>query len=849
MNSLDAPTFISNWTLAESAKTSIYDGITANEYIDPTLVDGFIHSNQGISYHKVGKYKGMPYDNEQQMIIKYRGLNVKDNQYSMKYSRAKHGWGRIQPEGNLSLSKIHRPTRHAFSSLYKDKDMNNCQPNMLCQIARSNGTPMIALEKYCADYKTVRQEIIDHHQLKDIFRKDESGKDTTDMLISAKDQAKNLPLRLTFGGCYAQWCREYNVKGCQIVAMSAVEMEIIKVIDVVFKSNPSLIKDVRSANKKKYDGKTADGKKRSVMGLFAQTLEKVAQESSICYFIQQTSHKLQDIIPCQDGFMHLDNGDDIDVAELSVPCSQLGLSIKWEEKLFDKPVLVVPYSRSEEQIYQDMNDENILHGKIPIVDECVEHDAHCAELLLQAIGNRIVKSKGTLYFKPNNIWLVERNTEDFLLQYILKCNLYTINKQGDQIPYSRNVPKAKNILVALLVNVPHDNNLWIDLHSSTEGKICFKNGVLDIPTKVFTSWKLNPNVQSCVVIDRDYIPFHKTTESMIVYNRIYNNILRTQFGTNVDKFLKIISRMLAGHMTDKAWIQYTGNRNCGKGILYELLSYSFGTDYISSFNIENIIASKKTMEADRLLHWAIPLAYSRIAVTQETPNDGSLYCGKVIKSVTSGGDTQRARKLNCEPIEFKFGAGIMSMSNNKLRADNDDVLDTCHEFTSCVQYMSQNDISAVSDATTLNEDEEDVNIDNADAMAYIKANIHVADDRMKGLVRSPIYMQAFFQIILDHYTNSKVSFATSTKTISKSKHLVLLQHVIKEVGGKLSNRDLKRIIHAREWKMGKMEMHAMMTDLGCSYDKKQCWWNGIRERCDVELAVTVEPDTAVIEDY
>ena len=71
-----------------------------------------------------------------------------------------------------------------------------------------------------------------------------------------------------------------------------------------------------------------------------------------------------------------------------------------------------------------------------------------------------------------------------------------------------------------------------------------------------------------------------------------NDIFEPLFGLDdVDMALHFLSRAVAGHFEDKIWASYLGNRNCGKGILYDLFAYAF-EKYIGPVDLPNFTGVK-----------------------------------------------------------------------------------------------------------------------------------------------------------------------------------------------------------------------------------------------------------------
>jgi hypothetical protein len=315
---------------------SIFCGANCYEVVNPELVNGFIVNKMGIKFHKTGKFKNMPYKNEQELLINYqRNYIANSNKIKVEYIMARHKWGRVQPIGSLSLSLFHRPTRHSFcADNYVDYDMVNAQPSVINQVCMQHNIENKQCMAYCSDPKKWRYSIAEQHHLKPILNKD------TGVVLSPYEQAKKLFISLSFGGSYSEWMKTYNAQGGEIIEILEMEKELLNVMDIIYKKNSDIIDDVSNETWKK---KSTQAKKRSIMGLWAQSVEKLLQESCIMKICSEFGLQLESIVPCQDGFMILKkDNENIHRNVLQIMESHIndlfGLNIKWEIKPFDEPL-------------------------------------------------------------------------------------------------------------------------------------------------------------------------------------------------------------------------------------------------------------------------------------------------------------------------------------------------------------------------------------------------------------------------------------------------------------------------------------------------------------------------------
>lgn len=280
--------FMTGWTLAKPK--SIFHNKKMQEIAPYNQVLGFLQGNLGVSYVGQRRYNHlveMGIHNEKIQIEKYKNIFDREKRaFQTSQNLAKHGWGRCQPKDHLSLSVIHRPTRHTLAQeAYMDIDMCCAHPQILVEICRLNNVAGMvpAIAEYVANSKRYRHELMEMHGV-------------------SYDVAKQLPLRLMFGGDYNAWKKDFGVEDTvQLELMKDYQTQITAVSEIVHANNPKIVKDVLKATPEKWTNDFA--KKRGVMSLWCLTLERLIQEAAISHLVENQGFILEDIVPCQDGFM------------------------------------------------------------------------------------------------------------------------------------------------------------------------------------------------------------------------------------------------------------------------------------------------------------------------------------------------------------------------------------------------------------------------------------------------------------------------------------------------------------------------------------------------------------------
>lgn len=303
--------FANNWTLDKKVFCkSIYKRTTDLVERPPVrMVDAFLADpNLGIKFQKRHPQKAS-FDNEKAHVSNYRELyDPDDGFFHVTVSLPKHKWGRVKPQDHLSLSVMHRPTRHAFcSGVYIDIDMINAHPRILRAIVMQNeyNTPdgsrleLPCLSRYIDECKTVRKEVAAFHQC-------------------SEESVKKLHISLGNGGSYEAWVREYDIKHPLIANneiermdwIDSYEKEMSRVMNIVYANNPQIFVDILAYDSDRLQGfKTREDKlakkKRTTMAMWSQTIERAIQECMIKHLVDAGYSTLEDIVPCQDGFMML----------------------------------------------------------------------------------------------------------------------------------------------------------------------------------------------------------------------------------------------------------------------------------------------------------------------------------------------------------------------------------------------------------------------------------------------------------------------------------------------------------------------------------------------------------------
>ena len=471
------------------------------------------------------------------------------------------------------------------------------------------------------------------------------------------------------------------------------------------------------------------------------------------------------------------------------------------------------YERISKLFAIKKSEKEQAEAKLVSTDRIVETDTEAALLILQDLSGRIIYADGRTFIKKMHIWTSnDEESKHFILDTILKSNIKKAGKK-DPVPYAQNVKPAECIYKAICTIIKNtfanDNIFYQKLHSTTKGRICFLDGVLDFVSKKFYLWNdKDLEIYSTQIINYEFASYF-ANQDLELQNHIIDTLLKPLFGDKTNRALHFLSRGIAGNCEDKNWATYLGNRDCGKGVLYDLLFSAFG-QYVKTFELSNILYERKRQdnnEISRKLYWLLDFEFIRLAISQETPDKDSTQIanGKMIKKLAGGGDTHVARR-NYDRVDtyFNIDATFMIMGNDPLRVDTQDCFEHCVQFASCVKFQTAEEIEYVKQ-TALDPRE--------------WADLRIKDLSLKSKVQLMEWKYAIIMILYNNYHK----FPVNIETIAEDEDEVPLRRLIFEtfeLTGNLEDDFLPVEIVVSKLRQTKKKVITEMTGLGI--EKRKC---------------------------
>ena len=329
--------------------------------------------------------------------------------------------------------------------------------------------------------------------------------------------------------------------------------------------------------------------------------------------------------------------------------------------------------------------------------QIAEGDDDAGKMAFDLLNHRLKYCCGGMYFKQDHLWIssledIKSSIQTFLMY---KSKIYKEDAKGNITRFVQNLKPAKAI-AEVVMNLAKENpepEFYEKFHSTTRGKLCFKNGVLDFTRRRFTRWddiKPEDEVFSTIFINRNFNPIKKKA----VMEEVVERIFKPLFGDDYETAITMLSRMMAGHVEDKIWALYIGNRNCGKGVLEAYFRSTFG-DYITAISSDLFInkGSREGITDVKDMGWLMDCEFRRMAFMSESlekvVSDGNKY-----KAFMSGGDWKKGRRMRENSRDFKIQTSVFDARNGKININPKDALETCVQFTSVKMFKSKKYIDA-----------------------------------------------------------------------------------------------------------------------------------------------------------
>jgi hypothetical protein len=680
-----------------------------------------------------------------------------------------------------------------------DIDQRKGHPTLLLAVAEANEVYLPAYKKYLLEgnFDKIVADMSAYYSIE--------GENPID-----KKDIKWLFNKTIYGGGHKKWVEDI-VEGCRskdgkkICKRTPKEMknrdnphpfyqefykDTQKIIDLVYLNNDEIknivCKDIKETDAMILAGKDFEWKRKNrVLSYFCGVLENEITYKAYKYLVD--NHIIQKGF-CDWGFdgitfphpapytdfdFHLKEMNEYVRKQTGMP------SITFVRKEFDDEEVIMPLIEERRNIavavpltdvpmvdgvaiteQEVLNDDSMSQASSTHLNGVIDDDNEGAEMIYNAIKERFKLCGGNIFFKQTNIWVnSKQKIDNHLLHYILtKTNLMKMSagKCPSPKPYSTNVGGAKALREAVYAKLyveGEDNTLLQKFITTTRGKLCFLDGVLDFTYvnpetqakgKFYTWADVNFPYYTPVQIERNFADYFATFDPAVI-KEIKDKIFVNLFGEHdCKKALAFFARGVAGHFEDKTWALYIGNRNCGKGVVDCLAKSALG-QYHGSVEAQNLLCNSsrilKQEQPEKQMAFAMDFQFCRLVFSQELPpppkNKSIKINADIIKKLNSGGDMLKGkRNYDVNITEFINQARMVVMANDCPTLTNDDALQTCCEFNSTISFKTQ----------------EEIDVMKANGKAdIILQQFKVADPLIKDKCRTDEWCNAFIMLMVQSY--------------------------------------------------------------------------------------------------
>ena len=638
-------------------KNTIFKRKGMKEVANVNLCRGFIEAGMGISFvsgarkSKARLEMLASYDlhTEQDQVKRFiESYNKPKNHFSVGHLLAKHTWGRTIPVNYNSLSVFHRSTRHRLCrDAYVDIDLVSAHPTIISQIAEQNGISVTHLKQYVAEPKRIREEIAEYHGC-------------------SVGSAKTLFISLIFGGSYRGWVFEHGIQKNndekqQNKFVLRVERELRNIKNMVFSQNPKICEDIcakeTQTRKRKLDEEHEPENKRSVMALWAQTIERMIMETAVAWLVANRGVKLEYVVPCQDGFMLLKEQYNPQMLEEinTVVKERYGLDVRFIDKPFDEADETIPEA-AEPAVSDQIVDEEITARGL-------------AKEVLQMLGNRILFCGSDLYlFVDDEVsggtWYNQTDYKRRQLSYFIAETVHNemlrkiaastlkeddkkrMKKQLQQLTQGR-MASIMDVVVHLETMLPR-SRVEFDANPYLLG---FTNGVLDLMTDEFRKYR----PEDYITMSTGY-PYREMTEAERASTEVEAFFESIQPEEEMrELLLSVLASGLDGRLYQNM-IFYIGEGGNGKSLLSDMMMTVLGNEFFTVLNsrILEEIAKPETATPEML-----KMKGKRYIVIPEM----KAMSLTVVRSITGGGKMS-ARALHKDPVMFTPTYTLCTEMNN-----------------------------------------------------------------------------------------------------------------------------------------------------------------------------------------
>jgi hypothetical protein len=525
--------------------------------------------------------------------------------FSKNSSISRAGYGRLYSNEKGSLERLEKTLRHSLcAGIYWDVDIVNAQPTILSQMAKSRGLKLDFLSYYVSNRDEIINSMMNQYNM-------------------PRHEVKDWIIKCIFGS--------------NIPELKQLQNEL-----------KTLAKELRDDYTDLYD-KVYKTKEKNIIGTFLAYVAQSEECKCLLAMVEYFKINGRDVgVFCYDGCMILVLENETEFPEKLIKgCEKyIFKSTNYEVKL---------------QIKEMKCAEEFSNKTTKLLRRTDIDDVYMTKKFIEKMNGNLINDieYGIMVFQEDiGFW---SNDEDILRKEIINANLIEETMDGN-VNYSGFLNK-QDIIIRQLPALLSSVNFCETHIDKTIGKLLFKDGIYDMPTKVFTKG-FDKNLYFAGRINRNF-PEVRDEELIKKINKLLFEDPFKDTEQDVGVYKKqLISRGIAGHYDDKVTIWAIGETNSGKGVQSIALLKCFDT-FISTYNPNALLYNKQSgADEAKKLSWVYPIHNSRIAIGNEVRSNGIIDIS-IVNNLVSGGDLIPIRK-NFKDEEYKKNRATLLYFSNDM---------------------------------------------------------------------------------------------------------------------------------------------------------------------------------------
>ena len=618
---------------------------------------------------------------------------MQDGVYTdMGMGRLQCGGGEDSPTGPLQCRMKNVVKGTICAGVYHDLDITNAQPTLLLQALQHHKLPHGAMQTFVRDRDTVPSGVFPV-----LMRATGKG----------KDALKGLVFKALYGGRPETWCREHGVdiaKIAEFVALTAnMKTELAPLLDL----HPGYRAEAerrQAADPGRWPN--VDG---CALSLLAQTCEK--------HCLLAMYDALTDLGYEVGALVH--DGLHVKSTQSARQCGKLAPADveRVQQRVRESTGFAVALAIKTFRVHPRVAAAHVMLDQVD-GGEFVLRQGVSKDWVVDG-GSQFYRQAGTHCWYTNSDRATKDRIRCDLLNRVHECDVLLRKADGGLQAQTKDIRPASDLREYVYNNPDRRPGFRARLWDSNIGKLCYSNGWYEFATGVFHAWGAEGTPETLVVIDRPF-PAEKlmllralrerglldggsgqrsAAESGLLAElrdlqaRITEQIFCGQ-SEMANCFYQMLSRAMAGMQQDKVWGMALGERNCGKGVLMQLMEAAFGPYVESGLPASKLLKTCVDADPIKAQAWMIPAEKRRLVFTSELDVDSegkTRLDGTMIKKFASGGDAHQARNNYCDAHCFKIQATLVLLANDTPPVEPSDAKKTGVFFQFPSEFLQAGD--------------------------------------------------------------------------------------------------------------------------------------------------------------